>query len=159
MAALTAKMEPEPRFSTRVKVRPKAQLTLPEEIRRALHIGEGDEVEFSIRDDGTITIRGYVSIPTDQAWFFTPQWLAGEREADEQIAADEGTFHATAEDMFGHLDSLGSADALCPPSRRSPASTGTGRASTPRSRPFSARSSRRHSSPTWRLPTGRSVRG
>jgi bifunctional DNA-binding transcriptional regulator/antitoxin component of YhaV-PrlF toxin-antitoxin module len=33
-----AKMEPEPRFSARVKVRPKAQLTLPEEIRRALHI-------------------------------------------------------------------------------------------------------------------------
>jgi hypothetical protein len=32
----TAKLEPEPRFSARVKVRPKAQLTLPEEIRRAL---------------------------------------------------------------------------------------------------------------------------
>ena len=25
----------------------------------------------------TATIRGYVSIPTDQAWFFTPEWLAG----------------------------------------------------------------------------------
>jgi AbrB family looped-hinge helix DNA binding protein len=31
-------------MTARVKVRPKAQLTLPEEIRRALHIGEGDEV-------------------------------------------------------------------------------------------------------------------
>ena len=70
-----------------MKVRPKAQLTLPEEIRRALHISEVDEVEFSVYDDGTITVRGYVSIPTDQAWFFTPQWLAGEREADEDIAA------------------------------------------------------------------------
>jgi AbrB family looped-hinge helix DNA binding protein len=34
-------------------VRPKAQLTLPEEIRRALHIGEGDEVEFAVQEDGT----------------------------------------------------------------------------------------------------------
>jgi AbrB family looped-hinge helix DNA binding protein len=105
-----AKMEPEPRLRARVKVRPKAQLTLPEEIRRALHIGEGDEVEFAVQNDETVTIRGYVSIPTDQAWFFTPEWLAGEREADEDIAAGRGTVHESAEDMFDHLDSLGSAD-------------------------------------------------
>jgi AbrB family looped-hinge helix DNA binding protein len=105
-----AKMEPEPRFSARVKVRPKAQLTLPEEIRRALHISEGDEVEFAVHDDGTITVRGFVSIPTDQAWFFTPQWLAGEREADEDIAAGRGTVHEPAEDMFARLDTLGAAD-------------------------------------------------
>jgi antidote-toxin recognition MazE-like antitoxin len=59
--------------------RPKAQLTLPEEIKRALHLSEGDEMEFAVHGDGTITVRGYVSIPADQAWFFTPQWLAGEQ--------------------------------------------------------------------------------
>jgi antitoxin PrlF len=110
MGTPSAKIEPEPRLRARVKVRPKAQLTLPEEIRRALHIGEGDEVEFAIHDDGTVTIRGYVSIPTDQAWFFTPGWLAGEREADDEIAAGRGTVHESAEDMFAHLDPLGSAD-------------------------------------------------
>jgi antitoxin PrlF len=104
-----AKAEPEPRMTARVKVRPKAQLTLPEEIRRALHIGEGDEVEFAVHQDGTVTIRGFVSIPTDQAWFFTPAWLAGEREADEDLAARRGTVHESAEDMFAHLDVLGSA--------------------------------------------------
>jgi antitoxin PrlF len=100
------KIEPPPRISARVKVRPKAQLTLPEEIRRALHISEGDEVEFAVHDDGTITVRGYVSIPTDQAWFFTPQWLAGEREAEEEIAAGRGKIHGSADDMFAHLDAL-----------------------------------------------------
>ena len=110
MGMPAAKMEPEPRLRARAKVRPKAQLTLPEEIRRALHIGEGDEVEFAVHDDGTVTVRGDVSIPTDQAWFFTPEWLAGEREADEEIAAGRGTIHESAEDMFDHLDSLGSAD-------------------------------------------------
>ena len=110
MAVPAAKAEPEPRMTARVKVRPKAQLTLPEEIRRALHIGEGDEVEFAVQEDGTVTIRGYVSIPTDQAWFFTPEWLAGEREADEDIAARQGTVHESAEDMFAHLDTLGPAD-------------------------------------------------
>jgi AbrB family looped-hinge helix DNA binding protein len=101
-----AKIEPPPVISARVKVRPKAQLTLPEEIRHALRIGEGDEVEFSVHGDGTITVRGYVSVPTDQAWFFTPQWLAGEREADEDIAAGRGTAHESADDMFAHLDTL-----------------------------------------------------
>jgi AbrB family looped-hinge helix DNA binding protein len=110
MAVPAAKAEPEPRMTVRVKVRPKAQLTLPEEIRRALHIGEGDEVEFAVQEDGTVTIRGYVSIPTDQAWFFTPEWLAGEREADEDIAARRGTVHESAEDMFAHLDTLGPTD-------------------------------------------------
>ena len=80
----------------RVKVRAKAQLTLPDEIRRALHIGEGDEVEFALHDDGTVTVRGFISIPTDQAWFFTPDWLAGEREADEQIAAGRGRVFQSA---------------------------------------------------------------
>jgi antitoxin PrlF len=111
MSMPAAKVEPQPRISARAKVRAKAQLTLPEEIRRALHISEGDEVEFSVHDDGTITIRGYVSIPTDQAWFFNPEWLAGEREADQEIAAGRGTVHESAEDMFTHLETTGSADA------------------------------------------------
>jgi AbrB family looped-hinge helix DNA binding protein len=110
MSAPAAKIEPEPRIRARVRVRPKAQLTLPEEIRHALHISEGDEVEFAVLDDGTITVRGYVSIPTDQAWFFTPAWLAGEREANEEIDARRGTSHRSAEDMFAHLDTFGSAD-------------------------------------------------
>lgn len=111
MGMPAAKFEPEPRLRARVKIRPKAQLTLPEEIRRALHIGEGDDVEFAVHEDGTVTIRGYVSIPTDQAWFFTPGWLAGEREADEEIAAGRGTVHESVDEMFDHLASLGSSDA------------------------------------------------
>jgi antitoxin PrlF len=89
----------------RAKVRGKAQLTVPEEIRRALHIGEGDEVEFAVHDDGTVTVRGFVSIPADQAWFWTAEWQAGEGQAAADIAGGRTTFHRTAEDMFAHLDS------------------------------------------------------
>ncbi len=110
MGVPAAKVESQPRVSTRVKVRAKAQLTLPEEIRSALHISEGDEVEFSLHEDGTVTVRGFVSVPTDQAWFFTPEWLAGEHEAASEIAADRGTVHESADDMFAYLDGLGAAD-------------------------------------------------
>jgi antitoxin PrlF len=110
MGVPAAKVEPQPRARARAKVRAKAQITLPEEIRRALHISEGDDIEFSLHDDGTVTVRGFVTIPTDQAWFFTPEWLAGEQEADNEIATGRGTEHKSADDMFAHLDSLGAAD-------------------------------------------------
>lgn len=105
----SAKKELRPRTSARARLRPKAQLTLPEEIRRALHV-EGDEVEFAVREDGVITVRGYVSVPSDQAWFFTPERQAGRRQAEEEIAAGSGTVHASAYAMFAHLDTLGAAD-------------------------------------------------
>ena len=104
------KHEPPPRFSARARVRPKAQLTLPEEIRRAMHVSEGDEIEFAVSADGTITVRGYVSVPSDQAWFFTPEGLAGKRQADDEIAAGGGTVHESAEAMFVQLGTLGAAD-------------------------------------------------
>ncbi len=59
---------PQPRLRIRAKLRAKAQLTLPEGIRRALHLAEGDEVVFAVGDDGTSTVLGYVAIPADRVW-------------------------------------------------------------------------------------------
>jgi hypothetical protein len=56
--------------SARARLRPKSQLTLPEEIRRALRVNEGDEVEFRVGENGTVSVRGYTSIPTDHAWLY-----------------------------------------------------------------------------------------
>ncbi len=105
-----AKHESSPRFSARAKVRPKAQLTLPEEIRRAMRVGEGDEIEFSVHPDGTITVRGYVSVPSDQVWFFTREGLAAKRQVDDEMAAGAGTVHGSAEAMFAHLRALCATD-------------------------------------------------
>lgn len=90
---------------TTARVRGRGQLTLPAEVRAALRVGEGDEVEFTRHDDGTVTVRGLKTIPADQAWFWTADWQAGEREADEQIAAgDMSPVYASAEEMFADLD-------------------------------------------------------
>jgi antitoxin PrlF len=105
-----ARREPPLRISARARLRSKAQLTLPEEIRRAMHVSEGDEIEFAVHADGTITVRGYVSVPSDQAWFFTPEGLAGKQQADDEIAAGGGMVHDSAEAMFVHLGTLGAAD-------------------------------------------------
>ena len=105
-----ARKELRPRISARARLRPKAQLTLPEEIRRALYVNEGDEIEFVVREDGIVTVRGYVSVPSDQAWYFTQAWQAGGRLADDEIATEAGTVHESAEAMFTHLDALRAAD-------------------------------------------------
>jgi hypothetical protein len=62
-----------------------------------LHVPEGDEVEFTRHDDGTVTLRGLKTIPADQAWFWSPQWQAGERGSRR---GDRGR----AQDMFADLD-------------------------------------------------------
>jgi len=58
-------------------------------VRKARHIDEGDDVSFEITDDGVV-LRVLKSIRADQAWFWTTEWQAGEREVDAEIAAGRG---------------------------------------------------------------------
>ena len=74
----------------RAVVRSRGQITLPREIREALHVEEGDDVAFVV-EAGQVTMRGMKSIPAEQSWFWTEAWQAGEREASEQVVAGEGT--------------------------------------------------------------------
>lgn len=53
---------------TRAVVRSRGQITLPREVREALHVGEGDDVDFVV-EDGRVTLRGLTSVPAEQAWF------------------------------------------------------------------------------------------
>lgn len=97
-------MAAETAIST-ARVRGRGQLTLPAEVREALRVAEGDEVEFTRYEDGTITVRGLKTIPADQAWFWSPEWQAGEREADQDIAAEDlSPVYGSAEEMFADLD-------------------------------------------------------
>lgn len=78
----------------RTTLRAKGQLTLPEEIRAAARLEEGDLLEAEITDEG-ILLRPQKVIDATQAWFWTTEWQAGEREADAQEAAGLGeTFNS-----------------------------------------------------------------
>jgi len=85
-------------------VRAKAQLTLPADVRAALHVDEGDEVEFTITDAGEVWLRGMTSVPADQRWFWEPAWQAGEREASEQIKAGDVEVFDDIDAMFASLN-------------------------------------------------------
>ncbi len=88
----------------RATLRRKNQVTLPSEITRALHVQEGDEIEFSVTPEGEVVLRGLTVIPSDQRWFWTEEWQRGEREANEQIRAGEGETFMNPEDMFADIE-------------------------------------------------------
>ena len=77
---------------SRTTLRAKGQLTLPEEIRTAAHLEEGDLLDAEITDEG-ILLRPRKVIDSTQAWFWTSTWQAGEREADaDRVAGRMETF-------------------------------------------------------------------
>lgn len=63
-------------------------LTLPAAVRRRYRLDEpGTQVEVVERDDGVLELHPHAAVPADQAWFWTPEWQEGEREASADIEA------------------------------------------------------------------------
>jgi hypothetical protein len=87
------------------------KVLIPEEIRQAAHLVDGTELEVEITAVG-ILLRTPEPIDPDQAWFWTKEWQAGEREADEEIRAGLGRVFYSDEEFLASLeeDALDDAD-------------------------------------------------
>jgi AbrB family looped-hinge helix DNA binding protein len=85
------------------KVTRNHQVSIPKEIRDRLNLHEGDYVEVEERD-GEIVMVPKKLIDADQAWFWSPEWQAGEREVDEELRAGRviGPFN-NVEEMKKHF--------------------------------------------------------
>ena len=77
----------EQHYVRRGTLREKGQITLPPEVRAALRVEVGDEIEFTLAAGGGVLMQGLKMIPADQAWFWTETWQRGEREASADVAA------------------------------------------------------------------------
>ena len=62
------------------------QITLPDDIRKAARLEEGDLLEAEITREGVL-LRPQMLTDATQAWFWTPEWQEGEREVDADLAA------------------------------------------------------------------------
>jgi hypothetical protein len=99
--------------SWRSKLRHGGHLTLPLHLRKAEHLEEGDLIEIEPLRPGVVGVKHAEWQPTyglplaekaeDQAWFWTEEWLEGEREATDQLVQGRVRSFATDEDF---LDSL-----------------------------------------------------
>ncbi|AXE40040.1 hypothetical protein JS278_02906 [Acidipropionibacterium virtanenii] len=87
----------------KTRLRGKGQITLPAEVRKYLHVREGDDIAFTL-ESGRVVLTGLTEVPTDQSWFWTEGWQQGEREVNEQIARGEGTVHGDGDEFLAALD-------------------------------------------------------
>src|SRR5437016_4099006 len=74
------------RIKARTTLKQRGVITIPAEVRKATRMEVGDPIDVEITDEG-ILVRPMKVIDASQAWFWTPEWQAKEREADEEIAA------------------------------------------------------------------------
>jgi antitoxin PrlF len=89
-----------PSFAT---LRAKNQITLPGDIARAAHLSEGDPIEIRYFE-GVITLVPKKMVDASQAWFWSPEWQQGEREASADIASGKVHRFDTDEDFLKSLD-------------------------------------------------------
>lgn len=89
----------------RTTLRAKGQLTLPEEIRTAARLEEGDLLDAEITAEG-ILLRPQKLIDATQAWFWEPAWQAGEREADADRRAGRSESFDSGEAFLAELHAI-----------------------------------------------------
>lgn len=83
----------------------RGQVTIPKAIVDELGLKKGDLLEVRI-EDGRIVLVPAVAVPRDQAWYWSEQWQAEEREVDKQIAQGEVTESMESDEALSVLDHL-----------------------------------------------------
>jgi AbrB family looped-hinge helix DNA binding protein len=92
----------------RTTLRAKGQLTLPEEIRSAARLEAGDLLDAELTPDG-ILLRPQKLIDATQSWFWSPEWQAGEREAEADLSAGRIETFDSSDGLITELEHRGKA--------------------------------------------------
>lgn len=86
-------------------VQSRGTIALPADLRRRLRLdSENAQVELTEHEDGRVELQPVVTIPADQAWFWTKRWQAMERAADADVAAGRSTIVNGIEGLIDHLE-------------------------------------------------------
>jgi bifunctional DNA-binding transcriptional regulator/antitoxin component of YhaV-PrlF toxin-antitoxin module len=89
-----------------VSVQGRGTITLPADVRHEYQLDEpGVQLEVVTRP-GVIELHPQVSVPADQAWFWTPEWQRGERAVDEHVAAGRISQAENIDEFLAAMDKL-----------------------------------------------------
>jgi len=83
-------------------LRARGTITIPQDVRDALDLAEGDQLVVTVEED-RIVLTPTSLIPDDQAWFWTPEWQAGERDADADLGAGRTETFGSGEEFMEAL--------------------------------------------------------
>ncbi len=90
---------------SRTTLRARGQITLPDDIRAAARLEEGDLLDAEITDEG-ILLRPRKVIDATQAWFWSPEWQTAERDADLDRAAGRVETFESGDQLLRALKSI-----------------------------------------------------
>lgn len=80
------------------KVTSKGQITIPNRVRKILHLDRGSSVAFGLSKQGVVLLRCKV---TTEAPYTAQEW-----DKIEKLAATKGKVYKTAKDAIKHLEAL-----------------------------------------------------
>ena len=86
-----------------VKVTRGGQVTIPADMRRQAGIEIGDYVEMRMVE-GRLMLVPKQLIDKDQTWFWTKEWQAAEREAEDDLRAGRVKDFDTLDELIADLD-------------------------------------------------------
>ena len=90
---------------TMIQIRSNGQITLPASVRRMANLKEGDTLELTVEEDGSLHLSPKIAIDRSQAYFWTKRWQTGEQEAQADIEGGNTTRFDNVDDALGFLDS------------------------------------------------------
>jgi bifunctional DNA-binding transcriptional regulator/antitoxin component of YhaV-PrlF toxin-antitoxin module len=90
-----------------VSIQTRGTISIPPALRRRYGLDEpGAQMEIIDAGDH-IVLRPKLAVDSSQAWFWSADWQAGERDAEAQRRGGEGTVHESGEELLGALESKG----------------------------------------------------
>ena len=87
---------------SRAKIGQRFTVVLPRDVREGLAVD--DPVDVVRREDGVIEIRPQMLVDKSQAWFWSPDWQAGERQVDADYAAGRYRVHESGDAFVAELE-------------------------------------------------------
>ena len=89
----------------RPSISKRRQVTIPQAAMDAAGFHEGELLNVRVTDEGILLARPDEGDP-DQWWFWTPEWQAKEREADEDLAAGRTRRFANGDEFMAELEEI-----------------------------------------------------
>ena len=84
-------------------LRKKNIMTIPRDVADRMHLAEGDEFIVT-EEEGRIVLTPALSIPADQAWFWTPTWQARVAEAEADRLEGNSTVYRSEREFLASLE-------------------------------------------------------
>ena len=84
------------------EIRSRSQITIPAEITKKLNLKKGDTLEIEI-EGNQIVLRPVISVPKEQAYFWTKKWQQDEKQVQSDMENDKIKSADSKDQLFKDL--------------------------------------------------------